>query len=228
MSYAFADAISMAHDEMIVEVASSITQIFEAKQLRYKVYCQERGYEPGSNGLEQDSFDGSASHVLVRSRSTGLVCGTARVVLSRGDAGHDGFPMRAVCGRYVLAPLPSGSTGEISRFALTRDRHGISAAGAALMRLFLMRGIVQVSGENALTHWCAIMEGSLLRLLKATAIHFLPVGPQVEHHGTRQPTIASIGVVLSRIRREQPFVWAFLTEKGLLWSERTVLTRLSA
>lgn len=228
MSCAFADAISMAHDEMIVEVATSITQIFEAKKLRYKVYCEERGYEPGSNGLEQDTFDASASHVLVRNRSTGMVCGTARVVLSRGDAGHDGFPMQAVCARYVLSPLPSGSTGEISRFALTRDRKGISAAGAAVMRLFLMRGIVQVSGEKALTHWCAIMEGSLLRLLRATAIHFLPVGPEVEHHGTRQPAVASIGFLLDRIQREQPFVWAFLTKSGLLWSEQTVLARLSA
>lgn len=71
--------------------------------------------------------------------------------------------MNRVCEPYVLAPLPVGSTGAISRFALTRERSCISAGAAALMRLCLMRGIVQVSGQAGLTHWCAIMESSLIR-----------------------------------------------------------------
>ena len=145
-----------------------------------------------------------------------------RIVLPYEALGHDGFPMSRVCERYVLAPLPIGATGEISRFALTRERPGVSAAAAALMRLCLMRGIVEVSGRMNLTHWCAIMESSLLRLLRATAIHFVPVGPVVEFHGTRQPAVGAIDTILERIRREQPVVWSFITGDGSLWNPEAV------
>lgn len=216
---AFADMIAAARDELVLEIADCPDQVLEAQRLRYRVYCEERGFEPGENGLEKDQFDASSHHVLVSSRATGAVLGTVRVVMPKASEGHEGYPMRAACEPYVLAPLDVGCTGEISRFALTRDRAGVSPAAAALMRLYLMRGITEISGRAGLTHWCAIMETSLVRLLRATAIHFEPVGPTVEWHGTRQPVVGRIETILSRIRREQPGVWQFLTENGTLWRE---------
>ena len=220
MSTAFADAIATAENELVVEVARTPEQVIEAKKLRYRVYCQERGFEPGEGGLEQDAYDDHAHHVLVRNRATGEVFGTVRVVLS----GHDnslGFPMQRVCDDHILSPLPKAGTGEISRFALTRDRTGISPASAALMRLCLIQGIVQISGDVGLTHWCAIMEKTLLRLLRSTSIYFLPVGPTVEYHGTRQPAIWTLSGGLERMRLEKPQLWVFLTRDGTLWSEMT-------
>ena len=224
----FCDAIAAAAAEMRVEIADTPEQILEAQRLRYKVYCEERGYEPGANGLEQDEFDAMSCHVLIRGLSTGAVFGTVRVVLATPGAGHDSFPMQRVCERYVLAPLPALATAEISRFALTRDRCGLNPSAAALMRLFLMRGIVQMSGQNRLTHWCAMMESSLLRMLRATSIHFQAVGPTVEHHGTRQPAVAAIGSMLDRIRLERPQAWSFFTNNGTFWSEDDVLAACSA
>lgn len=218
---AFSDAISAARDELQIEIATTPAQIIEAQRLRYRVYCEERGFEPGVGGLEQDDFDKHSRHVLVRSRITGRTLGTVRLVLPTGSAGHASYPMNRVCEEYVLAPLPLEGTGEISRFALTRDRAGVSPAAAALMRLCLMRGIVEVSGQAKLTHWCAIMEASLIRLLRATAIHFQPVGPAVEYHGMRQPAVGEISSILTRIRREQPTVWAFVSDSGALWSDDT-------
>ncbi len=219
MHHTFGPALAAATEEMEVEVATSTEQILEAQRLRYKVYCEERGFEPGANGLEQDLYDAVSRHVLVRARRTGEVLGTVRIVI--GSERDDGasFPMQRVCERYVLAPLPLSATGEISRFALTRDRPGISPGAAALMRLFLMRGIVTISGMHQLSHWCAIMESSLLRLLRATAIHFQQVGPPVEFHGIRQPAVGAISTVLGRIRNEKPLVWSFITGNGALWSE---------
>lgn len=219
---AFSDAIAAARDELSITIATDPDQVIAAQRLRYRVYCEERGYEPGAGGLEQDSFDAQSCHVLVNSRATGATIGTVRIVLPKDEAGHAGFPMSRVCEPYVLSPLPLTATGEISRFALTRDRAGVSPAAAALMRLCLMRGIVEISGRMHLTHWCAIMESSLLRLLRATAIHFQPVGPKVEFHGVRQPAIGAIDTVLERIRREQPVVWSFLTAEGSLWNAETV------
>lgn len=220
MDYSIGAALAAAGKELEIEIATSDAQIQEAQRLRYKVYCEERGFEPGENGLEQDTFDRLSRHVLVRSRLTGEVLGTVRVVLGCAADGAASFPMNRVCEQYVLAPLPAIATGEISRFALTRDRPGVSAAASALMRIFLMRGIVTVSGEHNLTHWCAIMERSLLRLLRATAIHFEHVGPAVEYHGTRQPAVGAISTVLGRMRIEKPQVWSFITDDGALWTDR--------
>src|SRR3954451_14869154 len=43
----FTDAIALVKQELIVEVARTPEQILDAKQLRYRVYCEERGFEPG-------------------------------------------------------------------------------------------------------------------------------------------------------------------------------------
>jgi len=57
--------------------------------------------------------------------------------------------------------------------------------------------------------------------LQMSAIHFVPTGPLVEHHGMRQPSFGDIETVLSRIQREQWDVWNYLTMGGKLWYERT-------
>jgi N-acyl-L-homoserine lactone synthetase len=222
MQNAFAEAIESVRTELSLEVARTPHEVLEAKMLRYKVYCEERGYEPGEGGIEQDEFDDNATHVLVRGRATGEVYGTVRVVMSKREEGGLGFPMERVCEDYVLSPLPLDATAEISRFALTRDRTGISPAAAALMRLYLLRGMVQVSGELGLTHWCAIMERTLLRLLRSTSMYFLPVGPTVEYHGVRQPAIFTLADGLERMRRENRPIWSLLTDDGALWSEEMV------
>ena len=155
MQTTFADAIQAVRDELSVEIAVCPEQVHEALRLRHGVSCEER------IGLEQDEFDPSSCHVLVRSRQTGVAVAAVRVVMS--DTGLDGLPIRRVCAASVLRPLPAMSTGEISRFVLVRDRSGVSAAAGALVRLALIRGIVQISAEQKLTHWCAVMERPLLR-----------------------------------------------------------------
>lgn len=219
MQAAFSDALAAVKDELSVELAVTPGQVLEAQRLRHRVYCEERNFEPGQDGLEQDAFDAASRHVLVRSRISGAVLGTVRVVLRNPAAGRDSFPMQAACKRHVLAPLPLATTGEISRFALTRDRTGVSPAASALLRLCLMQGVVRISAEHGLTHWCAIMESSLLRLLRATAIYFRAVGPTVEYHGLRQPSVGKVGMVLDRMKHEQPLVWSFVTANGAFCSE---------
>ena len=105
------------------------------------------------------------------------------------------------------------STGEISPFVVGRQQPGVSPAAGALIRLSLIRGIVQISAQEGLiiTRWCALMEPFLLRLLQATAIHFEAVGPVVEYHGPRQPAVCVIAPTLQRMEVEQPAIWAFLT-----------------
>jgi N-acyl amino acid synthase of PEP-CTERM/exosortase system len=85
-----------------------------------------------------------------------------------------------------------------------------------LMRLGLIQMLVRMSRENGITHWLAVMEPRLLRMLAAMAIHFQPIGGMVEHHGWRQPCFCNMADVLRRVKAERPAFWDVLTAGGTL------------
>ena len=225
---AVVEAISVAQHEFRVQVADTPELRNAAFRLRYQVYCIERGFEPGVGDIETDEFDERSRHVILRHAVDGQIIGTVRMVAPAIDRLHDCFPMQRVCDPAVLRHLPLATTGEISRFAISKERR-LSCTSAVLLRLALMRGIVMMSHELELTHWCAVMERSLLRLLQVTAIHFHPVGPLVSHHGIRQPSTGSIASILERIRRERFEVWNYITANGTYFgSVSAVSHRLAA
>ncbi|MGH9208781.1 MAG: PEP-CTERM/exosortase system-associated acyltransferase, partial [Acidimicrobiales bacterium] len=180
-----ADAIEAVRQEISVELADTPELIREAHRLRYQVYCLERGYKLDGEGLEIDDYDVRSRHVVLCHRRSGEALGTARLVLPSAENPDHSFPLQHVCQVPLREHLPIGSTAEVSRFALPKQRQGISQASAAVMRLGLVQGLVRISHELGLTHWCAVMEPSLLRLLQRTAIHFEPLGAPVDYHGIR-------------------------------------------
>jgi N-acyl amino acid synthase of PEP-CTERM/exosortase system len=88
-----------------------------------------------------------------------------------------------------------------------------------------MQGIVRMSAAAGLTHWCAVMEPALLRILRSTSIYFEPLGPLVHFHGMRQPCYGNIETILERLRRERPEVWDLVTDGGSLWELLRASTR---
>jgi N-acyl amino acid synthase of PEP-CTERM/exosortase system len=78
---------------------------------------------------------------------------------------------------------------------------------------------VRMSIENGITHWCAVMEPTLLRLLTRLGIHFEPIGPMIEYHGRRQPCYIPLEVLLPRVQRERPDVWDVITRGGKHWAD---------
>lgn len=208
-------AIAATTSELVVQIADTPELVRDAHQLRHQVYCLERGYEPGQNGLEIDGYDAHSKHVVLRlAGGGGAVIGTARLILPQAASPGGSFPMQAVCAPERFAALPFARTAEISRFALSKDRGGLSAAATSLSRLALVRGLVQLSQRQGVTYWCAVMERTLLRLLRASGIHFDDMGPVVEYHGLRQPAACNLAGMLARMRREQPEIWGFVTEHG--------------
>ena len=115
--------------------------------------------------------------------------------------------------------LPPMTTGEVSRFALSKELRGISAASCSMLRLALIKGAVWLSAEAGHTHWLAVMEPTLLRLLRATGVHFDPMGPMVDYHGVRQPAVAHLLPMLRLMAQEQPAVWDYVTRGGRLFSD---------
>lgn len=207
-----ADAIFAVQEEFEVLIAENLALVHESYQLRYQVYCVERGFLSGAEGLEFDAFDSHSRHVVLVSRDSGRVVGTVRVVLSRPDEPSKSFPLQLVCDTPLWPDLPIRSTVEISRFAISKERR--SGLSASLMRLGLVQGLVRLSRDLGISHWTAVMEPTLLRLLQRNSIYFNNLGPLVDYHGTRQPCFNKVADLLDRVYDEQPEIWEYLTESA--------------
>lgn len=217
-----------------------------AFRLRYRVYCIENPFEdPSANpdGRERDDFDAHSVHSLLIYRPTAVPAGTVRLVLPlQRDLDHS-FALQHVCSHPLLRDrtrFPVERTAEISRFCISKEFRrrlgdGTCVAGEISesvemsadderrilphLSLGLIETLVRMSVENGITHWCAVMEPTLLRLLKRLGIHFEPIGPLIEYHGRRQPCYIPLEVLLPRVRRERPDVWSVITRGGKHWVE---------
>lgn len=216
--------MSSTHDDLLfrraglaMEIAAAGESVRAAQALRHRVFCLERRLFQADEAepIDQDEFDAAARHVLIRRRDTGEAVATSRVVAA-ARAGGD-LPMLRYCSPRLLAKLPMASTGEISRFAISKQARGAQTAGP-LVRLGLLRGILAASQSIGLTHWCALMEPSLIRLLGGTGVRFEPIGPLVEAYGQRQPCIARIDVTVAGGRLTHPHYHQAVAEKQRAWA----------
>lgn len=217
------EMLSAYSEKVSIELAETPEALREAYKLRYQVYCVERDFLTGENGMESDEYDPFSTHIVARWRQTGEVVGTVRLVLPKDPAGGNDYPLQHVCSPRLLEGLPRSRMGEVSRFALaktsTQRIRGVDASLPSLLRLGLIQGAVRLSAQAGHTHWVAVMEPTLLRLLSATGIHFVPLGPPVEYHGLRQPAVADLVPTLARLAREQPSIWNFVTENGTWYGQ---------
>lgn len=201
------------------------------------------------DGLEKDRYDQRSRHALLIHKPTSHIAGTVRLILPDPAAPAGSLPIDEVCDVQQLvdpADLPRAHTAEISRFAISRSYRrrtgeaesetGITpeslAAFEAAQRdmvdrrlaphliLGLIAALVRFSEAEDISHWCCVMERSLLRLLGRVAIYFEYLGPEVECHGKRQPCYAHLGSLLHRVNAERPDVWSVLTENGRIQPPR--------
>ncbi len=207
----------------------------QAHQIRYRVYCLETGFEDAQafpDGLEKDAFDTHSAHALLIHRASATAMGTVRLVLPLAHAPDASFAVQGVAGDASMrdgSAFPLGSTAEVSRFCISRtfrrragdtlydqpENAGTGDAGdrrsGPLMRLGLIQALVRMSARHGITHWCAVMEPTLLRMLDAMAIRFTRVGPPIEHHGLRQPCYCRIDEALEAVKKERPAFFDVLT-----------------
>ncbi len=214
-------AVRTLKDEVTVELATTRSALEEAQRLRFQVYCVERDFLTGQSGTEYDEYDPFSTHVVVRWRQTEEVVGTVRLILPEVRTTNEVFPIEHLCDPLLFNGLPMDTCGEVSRFALakraTKQVRDVSPAACSLLRLALIQGAILLSANAGHTHWLAVMEPTLLRLLRATGIEFDPLGPEVEYHGIRQPAVLELVPMLSRLAIERPVVWDFLTRSGTLY-----------
>lgn len=208
-------------------------------RLRYQVYCIENAFEdPNENtgALETDAYDPYSVHGLVIHRPTGMAAGTVRLILPGADR-EPPLPFLSVYeppNTVSPAIFPTSMTAEISRFAISKkfrlatrgelirsSRAGANAGTRApiqreadIVILALIQAFVGLAARNDVQFFCAMMERALLRRVARLGIHFNRVGPDVEYHGARQPSVIGVSTMLERVRAERPDVWDVITNNG--------------
>ena len=212
----------------------------QASQLRYQVYCVERGYHNEvitDACCEIDEFDDFAMHAVVRDRRCGTSKATVRLVTAGADRNgrfpiEHAYPNLLAEHGIVEDILPRAQTAEISRFAVSKtlrqrqaptervadgrlDTRLCELPGGALHRrpmetFGLLLALIRLSAANDITHCLAVMEPSLLRMLSRFGVHFHPIGPVLNYHGRRQPCYMRGTDLLEGMRQVQPELWRLL------------------
>ena len=187
--------------------------------------------------LERDVFDSRSEHYLVRHHRTGLYAATVRLVLPDPKDPGASYPIEGHCQLEdpVTDPNIRRHLAEISRFAVSKEfkkRRGERGTLAGIgeqthiyfgederrilphMTVGLFAAIVRMTRANDITHWYAVMEPALLRLLRLFGVRFVPIGPDVDYHGLRRPCLAEVDKVLPNMKKVNRAVWDLITECG--------------
>lgn len=172
----------------------------EVLALRYKVYCEERGYEQPCNfldGLETDEYDEYSINFAAILEPTQEVVGTIRLILCAVEE----FPVETF---FELtkdkAVVPREKKGEVSRLALSREyRHSLSQQSifcSEFDRTKVIRGLFRCVAKESLSrgisHLYAVMGRALPVLLAKERITFTQIGPEKDYHGLRAPYLGSV------------------------------------
>ena len=213
------------------EVAWNGSQLEDAFRLRYRVYCEETGFEDPDqfpDGFERDHYDAHSIQMLVRHRPTGTVVGAVRLIMPCWWESSWSFPFEAVCGPAGHGQLMADDQNrrhtavEVSRFAVSRNALAAIQRPDAdhwegqvqscddpqrppqLVSLGLLALALGVSTEYRIATWYAMMEAALVRRLSKLGMEFRQIGPPVEHRGTRYPMMAPVDDLLAGIAKKNP------------------------
>ena len=195
---------------------------------------------------EFDNFDCRSAHAIIRHRPSGNTAATLRLVLPDPDNLQILFPIETHCSDYarlvssLLRGVPRHSIAEISRFAISKDfkrRFGEAGTVAGIgpdhekylgkdlggkrviphLILGLFAAVFRMSVERNITHWYAVMDLSLLRLLSRFGIDFIPVGDMVDYHGLRQPCFGIVEEAVNKLWTKHLDAWKLVTLDGAIW-----------
>ncbi len=159
-------------------------------QLRYLVYCCDKGYlkesEPGTQ-MEQDIYDDQSVHFLIKHENEWI--GTFRLVIDRLSS----LPFHSVS---VLEPGQFDSVArvaELSRLGIVRkfqnlpNSPNLSPGHESEMMMSLMRAVRQYCHENKILEVVFFCRRSIARILGRFNMPVRQIGPGNEYFGLRVP-----------------------------------------
>ena len=196
-----------------LELANTPGQLEDVFRIRYRVYCEEFGYEAPEQhprGLESDEFDPFSRHTLVTHSATGVPAACARLVLA--EEGRQ-LPMERFCAGAIDPSILRAFDGrrdticEFSRLgvdgAFRRNSgerasrfgeiHGIDWSRIEQHKFSSQLAMATILSGLALsevlerTHCFAMMEPFLPRLLRRSGLIVHKAGDEIDYHGLRRP-----------------------------------------
>lgn len=212
-----------------------------AYQVRYNVYCVERGYEDKTkfpDRMERDEFDNESVHAVVRHKKSKKPVGVVRLVLPNRRNPDRRFPIETYFGRRFDESVLNkfhysrNNIAEVSRFAVSKlsllqiqkqlfvaaDKKSpsLKESDPRLLLPHISLGLIAmlftISDEHGIDYWYAAMEPSLSRLLTRLGIDFTPIGPVMNYHGKRQPMIARVDDLLNTIAHTRKDFFRLITD----------------
>jgi N-acyl amino acid synthase of PEP-CTERM/exosortase system len=204
-----------------VSVASTKAQKNSVFSIRYRVYCEEFGFESVEefpDEVEFDEFDPQSTHCLITHKPTGKPAGCVRMVPTYSTEVRDPLPFEKYCAesldREFLDKIsPSRETMcEISRLAVDgdfrkragerRNRCGVTEEFQSTeeeRRTFPLIAVSAFLASTALTTITKresifmMTEPFLPRLLERSGISVRRAGKDVDYHGIRAPYYITAG-----------------------------------
>ena len=203
-------------DFFTVKIARTAKEKSKVYGVRYRVYCDEFGYESAEKFPEQeekDEFDDFSLHCLIMHKSSGLPAGCVRLVPAFDSQNKAVLlPLEAHCSdsldhEYIDGlNLDRQTVCEISRLAidclfrrrtgeeLTRfgEIHGLDCTKQE-QRTFSLIAIAAFLAATALTdisgktNVFAMMEPFLPRMMGRSGINFIKSGVDMDYRGIRAP-----------------------------------------
>lgn len=183
-------------------------------QLRYKVFCEEHPEYAQTYNIDQtetDEYDGRSIKMLLVFRPLQMVVGGARVILPDKTMPFVGLPCIQHPDSYFHADMPFNIhyAAEISRFMLSKlrlkvvreflnasfDKDELTKFASPI--LYLIKGLYQIAQVNNIHNYCAMLEPSLIRIIKSAGVCVYEYGDHVECHGKRQPIVIDLISLLS-------------------------------
>ena len=211
-----------------IDLAITPAQKESVYKIRYRVYCEEFGYEPADHfpdRMEFDEYDDHSLHCLITHKSSGRPAGCVRLIPAVVDGNSEMLPFEEACAEsldtvFIQAMnLDQKSVCEISRLAVdgafrrrsgeTKTRFGgVDALDCTHQEkrtfdLIAVAGFLAATALSDLayrTYVFAMMEPFLPRLLKRSGIIFQKVGEDIEYHGVRAPYFIRTQSALDNMR----------------------------
>lgn len=203
-------------------------RIFE---LRFQVYCEERGFLPAANypdRCEIDEHDASSAHFCAFNRRNELV-GYVRLVPADQK---QSFPFQSHCSALLEGATlaPPAQAVEVSRLIVRQDyrrRRGDLLAGVTAgpdtalvaqdMRdrspqilLSLYRQVYAYSLAHGIGYWYAAMERPLARALIQMNFAFRQIGPASDYYGVVAPYLGNLHELVAHLDKRDPALMAWM------------------
>jgi N-acyl amino acid synthase of PEP-CTERM/exosortase system len=220
--------------------------IRQAKRIRYQVYYQDMSNNKTYSDyavIEEDEYDRRSIHCIIRYRKSSAFAGAIRIILPDLTNTKKIFPIEKneniIKDIFEHLFINRENIAEISPIVVAKEfkkRKGeantISGVSPYLeiknyindersifphISLGLFAATFITSAEYGITHWYALLEPPLMRLLETFEMYFSPIGPPIKELGTQIPTIASVNELLLAIQDKRPDYWEFIIDLARRW-----------